>query len=244
MRPLSVQEMIVVWERGELRSPLDQALLLLHAGESADSLQSLAKLNVGERDRRLLELRQKTIGSRFSCSVECPGCGENLQFEFDTSQIMQAPPAAGTETLTAASDGLFVTFRLPNSEDLMQALSVPSIEDRRRLVLGRCVVEIEKNGSAVAVSEVAEPAIEKICDLIGKSDPLADLQFTVQCQSCGKSWQVPFDVTSFFWKEISVRARRALSEVHVLATAYGWHESDILNMSPARRELYLQMVNA
>jgi base plate protein len=244
MRPLSVQEMIGVWEQGELHSPLDQALLLLHAGEPDDSLQSLAKLNVGERDRRLLELRKKTIGSRFSCSVECPWCGEDLQFEFDISQILQTPPAARSETLTAATDEFAVTFRLPNSEDLIEALSVSSIEDSRRRVLERCVVAIEKDGHTVAVGDVPEPAIAKICELMGNSDPLADLQLTVQCQSCGKSWQVPFDVTSFFWKEIAVRARRALSEVHVLATAYGWHESDILNMSSARREFYLQMVNA
>jgi hypothetical protein len=41
-----------------------------------------------------------------------------------------------------------------------------------------------------------------------------------------------------------VRARRALSEVHVLATAYGWSESEIFEMSSARREFYLQMVSA
>jgi hypothetical protein len=245
MRPLSVQEMIGVWERGELHSPLDQALLLLHAGEPDEPLQSLAKLNVGERDRRLLELREKTIGPRFSCSVECPFCGDDLQFEFDTRQVLQAPAGgARIATISAAAGNFSVTFRLPNSEDLMEALNAGPNEDSRRQVLERCVLAIEKDGGAIAVGEISEPAIEKICELMGSSDPLADLQFTVQCQSCGKSWQAPFDVASFFWKEIAVRARRALSEVHVLATAYGWHEAEILNMSVARREFYLQMVSA
>jgi len=62
MRRLSVQEMIGVWEKGELRSPVDQALLLLQAGEPEESLSDLAKLHVGERDRRLLQLREKTFG--------------------------------------------------------------------------------------------------------------------------------------------------------------------------------------
>ncbi|HSB10234.1 MAG TPA: phage baseplate protein, partial [Blastocatellia bacterium] len=31
--------------------------------------------------------------------------------------------------------------------------------------------------------------------------------------------------------------------VHTLASAYGWRESDILNLSPWRRQLYLTLVN-
>jgi hypothetical protein len=31
-------------------------------------------------------------------------------------------------------------------------------------------------------------------------------------------------------------------EVHLLASAYGWRESDILAMTPWRRQLYLELV--
>ncbi len=51
-----------------------------------------------------------------------------------------------------------------------------------------------------------------------------------------------FDVVSFFWSEICVQAKRLLREVHTLARAYGWREADILNMSTARRQFYLEMV--
>jgi hypothetical protein len=40
------------------------------------------------------------------------------------------------------------------------------------------------------------------------------------------------------------RARRLLIEVHSLASAYGWSETDILSMSEPRRALYLEMVQA
>jgi hypothetical protein len=244
MRPLSVKEMIGVWEDGNYRSPIDQALLLLHAGAPDDSLPDLAKLPVGERDRRLLELRERTIGSRLSCSVECPWCGEDLQFEFDTRQILQSPSACATEPLTATVEDISVTFRLPNTEDLVEALSCSSIEERRAQLLERCILEIRKDRSSLPVGDVPESAIQKICQLMASSDPQADVQFGMQCSSCNKSWQAPFDIGGFFWKEIAVRAQRALSEVHVLATAYGWSESDIFEMSSARREFYLQRVNA
>jgi hypothetical protein len=35
-----------------------------------------------------------------------------------------------------------------------------------------------------------------------------------------------------------------LREVHILASAYGWREDDILAMSPARRRIYLEMLRA
>ena len=34
------------------------------------------------------------------------------------------------------------------------------------------------------------------------------------------------------------------SEVHVLASSYGWRESDILNMSAWRRQYYLDLIGA
>jgi len=237
--------MISVWERGEWHSPLDRALLLLQAGQPASSLQELARLTVGERDRRLIELREQTIGRRLSCSVECPWCGEVLEFEFDTSQILQAPATLHTEPIHVSADGFSAACRLPTSEDLMEVLrSSASPGESRRRLLARCVLELQKDGQVVEFDRAPETIDSTLCNLIGSSDAQADIQFSVQCLSCGKSWQATFDVTSFFWKEIAVRARRALSEVHVLAGSYGWKESDILGMSPARREFYLDMVSA
>jgi hypothetical protein len=187
MRPLTVKEMIGVWEDGICRSPIDQALLLLHASSPDDSLQDLAKLRVGERDRRLLELRERTIGSRLSCSVECPWCGEDLQFEFEARQILQSPSASTTEPLTATVEDLSVTFRLPNTEDLVEALSCSSIQERRGHLLERCILEIRKDKSSLPFMEAPESVIQKICQLMSSADPQADVQFGMQCSSCNKS---------------------------------------------------------
>jgi hypothetical protein len=242
MRPLSVEEMIGVWEKGDLRSPVDRALLMLQAATPGSSLQELAELNVGERDRRLLELREKTIGTRLSCAVECPACGEDLQFEFDTREIVSPALLRTTERLMTAVEEFSVTFRLPDSQDLTEALRGPSAEDVRMRLLARCLPDVRKSGVPFPVEELPKSVIAEVCKQMAQSDPQTDVQFSVECQSCGKGWQAPFDVARFFWAEMAVRAQRALSEVHVLASAYGWSESDILCMSAARREFYLQMV--
>ena len=63
----------------------------------------------------------------------------------------------------------------------------------------------------------------------------------IHCPKCGSRWHSTFDIVSYFWSELEVRAKRQLWEVHTLAAAYGWSEADILDMSPMRRQLYMEM---
>jgi hypothetical protein len=188
-------------------------------------------------------LREKTFGMRLSCSVVCPHCSENLQFEFETRQVLQPVEAEQADRVTFTMDDLTVAFRLPNSEDLMEAMKATSAKEARRRLLTRCLLQVQLHGNDLTPSELPDSMQEKISDIMGAADPQADLRFTVECLPCGKSWQAPFDIVSFLWKEVAVRAQRALSEVHVLAAVYGWGEQEILSMSAARREFYLQMVN-
>jgi hypothetical protein len=77
---------------------------------------------------------------------------------------------------------------------------------------------------------------------MAEQDPLAEVLLDLHCPECGHQWQMVFDIVSYFWSELSVRARRLLYDVHALAQAYGWRESDILSMSDTRRQFYLGMV--
>ena len=52
------------------------------------------------------------------------------------------------------------------------------------------------------------------------------------------------DAGGFVWAEIESRARRVLWEVHTLASAYGWSESESLALGDRRRAVYLEMVHA
>ena len=79
---------------------------------------------------------------------------------------------------------------------------------------------------------------------MAEADPQAEVELALNCPACGEGWQAPFDIESFFWDEIGAWARRVLGEVHVLASSYGWRESDILNMSAWRRQFYIDLIGA
>jgi hypothetical protein len=65
----------------------------------------------------------------------------------------------------------------------------------------------------------------------------------LKCPVCSDEWNAAFDIESFFWIEINAWAARILGEVHILASAYGWSEQEILRVSAWRRECYLNLVN-
>jgi hypothetical protein len=74
------------------------------------------------------------------------------------------------------------------------------------------------------------------------SDPVARIELALTCPSCDQVWSSLFDIASFLWTEVDAWARRTLRDVHTLARAYGWRESEVLALGPRRRQAYLELV--
>jgi hypothetical protein len=66
----------------------------------------------------------------------------------------------------------------------------------------------------------------------------------LQCAACRNRSLMDMDVAKFLLREIAGAARRLMTEIHELATAYGWSERSIAAMSGARRAAYLEMISA
>lgn len=254
MRALSASELLAVWERGLSQTPFERALTLLGAAGTGEPPDAPARLSVGERDARLLTLREWTFGRQLTGLVGCPGCGEQLVISLDAADLRVRPGAeSGQEAsvtmprpLTLTAREYEVSFRLPNSLDMaaVTAAAAPStsVADAATSLLERCLIEARRGGEPVGAAELPPEVAEAIAGRMAEADPQAEVGLTLDCPACGESWQAPFDIESFFWGEINAWARRVLGEVHVLASSYGWRESDILNMSAWRRQFYLDLI--
>ena len=139
-------------------------------------------------------------------------------------------------------EGYDLRFCLPNSLDLAQVVRCGDVTAARNLLVQRCVLQASRDDGAVAVAALPEAVLTTLVESMGQFDPQAEIQLNLTCPACGQSWSVMFDIVSFFWSEICMQAKRLLREVHTLARAYGWREADILSMSAARRQFYLEMV--
>jgi hypothetical protein len=243
MKSLSAQEVLRIWEQGQGQRPVDRALALLGAACPETSPDELARLSIGQRDARLLTLREWMFGPQLVSTVACPNCSEALELTLNTADIRTQSEAepAGPLALTAA--GYEVMFRLPNSLDLASVTGNGDVEETRRWLLERCVLSASENSASKSADQLPVNVAEAVVAQMAQADPQADVQVAVTCPACGHPWQATFDIVTFFWIEINAWAYRILSEIHTLALAYGWSEADILALSPWRRQFYLEMLS-
>lgn len=242
MRPLTAVELLDAWERGLSKPACVRALDLLAAACPDYSSDAVAALEIGERDRWLLTLREWTFGHSLESVIHCSRCNERLEWTLDVSDLRVSKQSGRPADLAINVSGYSASFRLPNSLDLLAIADCTDAATASDVLLKRCVLETRLGGREIASDELPVEVEDAIVEMMAQADPQADIQLDLSCPSCDHQWQALFDIDSFFWNEINAWAQRILGEVHVLARAYGWRETDILNLSPWRRQLYLNLV--
>ena len=244
MRSLTATELLDVWEAGSAQTSTGRALALLAAAWPDTPREALAALSIGQRDARLLMLREALWGPEMAAVMVCPSCRERLDLPLNTRELLsKSPPILPGEIPLSVAE-YTATFRLPTSLDVITAGGQSDIEGSCAMILNRCLLSVQKGGVPVQSVQLPSEVIETIAKGMADADPLADIQLDVKCPACGHLGQAIFDIVSFLWTEIEIWAWRMLSDVHVLASAYGWCEREILGLSSTRRQFYLEMVGA
>lgn len=239
--PLTQQLLLGIWEYGRNQHPVDQALTILSLVSPELTRKELAELSIGQRDRLLLTLRERLFGKTLQCDGTCPACLKPVEMSFSTTDV-QAPASEQQEAELIWGD-YQISYRLPNSRDLAAIAGCAEDDSARKILIERCLVKIMRDGMAIAANELSEEMIRKTEQAIAEQDPQAEILLDLGCPECGTQWQVLFDISYFLWTEITVQAKRLLQDVHTLASAYGWTETDILKLSDARRQIYLEMAS-
>jgi hypothetical protein len=244
MRALSAAELLSVWERGLAQPPHERALSLLAMACPESSFDELSVLSVGERDARLLTLREWTFGSDLSGLMTCPACGNRLELAFHLADIrVETGGDQQTDAHTLHLNDYAIRFRLPNSLDLAALAGSESVAAGEKFLLRRCLLSARHHDAEVRVEELPIEILDAVAAAMDAADPQANVQLQPECVQCGHRWQTAFDIEAFLWAEIQAWAARILREVHTLARAYGWREADILNLSPQRRQFYVEMLS-
>lgn len=239
MRSPSQRELLDTWERGAGQGPVVRALTLLSLALPDRPWDRLGTISVGGRDRALLMLREAAFGKRLSGMAQCARCGERLEFDCANADLLTREPDETPIALDAGSYKL--VLRLPNSIDLIEAAKAAPA-DAQLVLLARCITEARNNGDAVAASNLPASVVADAARRLAEADPQADMHLTLRCPVCASDSSAAFDIGAFLWAELEALAQRLLSDVHALATAYGWSEREILDLSPPRRQSYLAMV--
>lgn len=237
---LAARDIVRAWDWGRDKHPVDRALVLLALARPDQSREELAGLSVGQRNGRLLDLREALLGPTLRGMAGCEACGTTLTFAAPLAAFRDDEPTGLEHTLEHA--GLRLRFRLPTSRDLAGVAGLGEGEGGRTL-LERCLLEASGAGGPLAAAELPADAILALAEAVGELDPMAEARMRLTCAQCGHRWSALLDIGGFLWAELDGLARRLLEEVAVLARCYGWGEGEILGMSAARRQLYLEMAS-
>lgn len=240
MHMLCAPEILQVWEWGQDKHPVDRALALLGLAYPELAPEQLRHLTIGQRNSRLLSLREKTFGPVLKGFARCAQCGAELEFAVEVAAIRQ--PEAEAKEYSLQVGNLTLRYRLLNSLDLAAIVGLVEVNAARLRLIERCLLEATQAGQPLAAAELPEDALAALVEALGECDPQAETRFQLTCAACGHYWSALFDIVSFLWIELEASAGGLMAEVHTLAHAYGWSEADILAMSEARRRVYLELL--
>jgi hypothetical protein len=233
MRALRGELLLQAWERGVGQGDLDRPLTLLAVACSGRSWDELLDLSMAQRELELLLLRRITFGDVLRGYASCFSCAARLEFEVHVSSIidrvreLNAPAEAGWRHKNAV-----FAMRQVTTRDLV---ALASASEPRSHLLALCTRSDSPDGPTVADCEAM--AVEQF----NRLNEGAETRFSLQCAECSETAQMDLDIGRFLWAEVRHAAVNAFREVHELAAAYGWSETEILGMSSMRRATYLGM---
>ena len=246
MKPLSASELLIIWEEGLDQSLLEKTMRLLGKACSVSDHNDIGLLSIGERDARLLQLREWLFGYRLKNMAHCPKCKEPVEWETSTENLhlQQLPADLAVRSFILEKDDYSINFRLLNTHDISNAMTDTTYQADQKKILSDCIVGVNKKGKKYKEKKLPDEVLDALSRRMEEEDPQADIRMNIQCPACAHQWQARFDIVSFLWTEINSWAQRMMQEVYLLARSFGWSEKDILNMSSRRRQLYLQMLQA
>lgn len=180
-------------------------------------------LTVPERDRVLLEVHRQTFGDRVVGTAVCARCASRFDLDFPL-EALGSGPLARSARLPGGQE-----VRVPTGAD---EIATADAEDPATALLERCAppgVNVEPS----AVSEALERAA-----------PTLDLDADAPCPECGAVNVVQFSMQRHLLDALVRERRRLLEEVHLLATAYGWSWTEILEISRNERRSLVALLQA
>jgi hypothetical protein len=236
---LSAAATLDLWQAAAELGSVERSLALA-AAATAVPADELARLPLGRRDARLLELHTRLGCRTLDATAPCPACGESAEFAVDAATL----PARGdeqTEPARVEVGGFVVGWRPPDSLDVAAAAATGGAAAAERVLLSRCVTEARGPDGEMDGAALPAEVRAAVAAAMAEADPLAEVLVDVVCPACETAFVADLDLGSFVWAEVRARALALLRDVDTLARAYGWTESEVLALDGRRRAAYLEL---
>jgi len=230
----------------QVPSPARGAVLVYLAGLTG-TLDEALDLDVGRCAALALQAHREAFGLGAPVVVGCPTCGDLLEGQWPALDRIVVNAGADDRDARERVVGQWVV-RAPTTRDLLVAARQP--DSVREVLLDRCVRACPAavaDGAPGTPAGAAVPATPSSYDLAGLDAAAEDLAgvgalvSVASCPGCGETVEAAFDVGAVLWEAVSAAATALLSDVAILARAFGWDEADVVALPDARRHAYLEL---
>jgi len=195
-------------------------------------------LPLGDLDVLVAARRREARGDAFVAEGNCGNCGEAMDVQFSiTAYVAHHAPRRPRGAL-AAADGWWqltpaLAVRVPTVADVLAAADE---DDPRGALLRRCTRGA--NGAPVREARLITVAERGMAMLA----PTLRGEVDGSCPGCSATVLLEVDLRELCMNELRFLADGVYDEVHLLASNYGWSQSDILDMPSARRARYADLI--
>ncbi len=167
--------------------------------------------------------------------ARCHHCGEPFDLSLDLSHPVCSEPRSRADTIAVETHLGTRRFAVPTgAHEEMLAISPASSDPRRDFaaICGR------SDGAAQEAAQFDEHDLALIDEALEAASPdIADI-VSAACPNCGHEAECRIDPLLFaFPREADI-----LSEIHLIASAYGWEKDTILSLPARHRTTYGAMI--
>ena len=211
-------------------------------------LEQAWAMPVSARIARLLRIVALTEGvDILAIALRCPDpdCAGTLEVDLPLERLLGDATGGDARAPDAA-----IAVEVPTGKPVQ--LRRPTGNDQREWRAGSFPTKQE--ALLAVVRSLAAPAVEKLplgeselsllAGAMEEVDPLTAFRVITVCPHCGKEAPIPVDLEAEALRRLANAQRAVLQEIYVLASRFGWSETEILAVPAKRRARYLRMVEA
>ncbi|MER5811191.1 hypothetical protein ABT143_23875 [Streptomyces sp. NPDC002033] len=226
--------LLAAWEQAALAPAAARGAVLVRHGGLAEDMESALGLPVGQIGVLAGQLYAEEFGDALEALVPCAGCGEVLDVNLPLAALRAV--SARPESRVPTPDGVELTVRPLTTRDLLVA---GRAADPAAVLLSRCV--FDPTGAPVDPADLTPDVVARVDAAAERLAGAAAAVVRTECPDCGAEALVPVDMGALLWQRVASAAAALIAEVATLASAFGWREADVLELSPVRRGMYLRL---
>ena len=200
--------------------------------------------SVAARLQGLLAIAYETAGPKTTALATCshPGCGQRIELELALADfLLPTPDSIDWQTPQRQS----ARVRLPSGNDQLAWFHQQRAghDADSAWLARRLIVSLDAELPAMSWS-LPSSWIASLGSALADADPLTALTVAAHCPACDTELAIAVDLEYLLLDSCQRRQRALLDDIHRLAGAYHWSETDIVALPAWRRARYLSRIQA